>query len=100
MSMDLARLATILRGTVPGCRAGVDYLRGTMEASTFPQASKPRPCGLGSQPQPCLNSRSFSLKLAHKFLGCLAGASRPTIQTRCYQLLWPIPRWPEPASAS
>lgn len=41
MSMDLAQLATILGGTVPGYGVGVDYPRGTMEASTSPKPRSP-----------------------------------------------------------
>ena len=55
--------------------AGVDPLRGTMGPPHPPMPGSPAPLWFGEQAPALLSTPSFGLKLAHKFHGCLVGAS-------------------------
>ena len=55
--------------------AGVDPLRGTVGPPHPPMPGSPAPLWFGEQAPALLSTPSFGLKLAHKFHGCLVGAS-------------------------
>lgn len=69
------QLGPMLERQSPAMGAGVDPLRCTVGPPHPPMPGSPAPLWFGEQAPALLSAPSFGLKLAHKFLGCLVGAS-------------------------